>query len=177
MSLGSRFRHSRSMTHWDVMSVRILLFAIVILSGVALRAQAQPKITIDHNDNKTGNPEFKFQHVPSPAKNDAGSKAILKIIDAEVDGNSADISALNDGLLPDAEDQPRRNFFFGSGTGGGRIRMDLGGVLEIAQVNSYSWHSGSRGPQVYRLWGSDGADPNFNAEPKGNVDPAACGWT
>jgi hypothetical protein len=98
------------------------------------------------------------------------------MVDAEADGNSADISVLIDGLLPDAEDQSRRNFFLNAGSGGGRVRMDLGSVMEISQVNSYSWHSGSRGPQVYRLWVSDGLAPNFNAEPNGLVDPAQCGW-
>jgi hypothetical protein len=138
--------------------------------------QAQVRITIDHNDNKTANAEYKFQRVPSPARNDAGSKAILTLVDAEADGNSADIGVLTDGLLPDAEDQPRRSFFLNTGTGGGRLRMDLGAVIAIAQINSYSWHSNSRGPQVYRVWASDGADPNFNPEPKGTVDPARCGW-
>jgi len=141
-----------------------------------LPSQAQVRITIDHNDNKTANPEYKFQRVPSPARNDAGSKAILTLVDAQADGTSADLGVLIDGLLPDAEDQPRKNFFLTSGTGGGRLRMDLGAVIGIAQINSYSWHSDSRGPQVYRVWASDGADANFNPEPKGTVDPAKCGW-
>jgi hypothetical protein len=159
------------------MTPKIFLFASVILSVLSLDARAQPNIIIDHNDNKTANAEFKFKRVPSPARNDAAAKAILTLVDAEPDGNSADISALNDGLLPDSEDQPRKNFFLSSGSGGGRLMMDLGKVIEIAQVNSYSWHSGSRGPQLYRLWASDGSASNFNAEPKGNIDPATRGWT
>jgi hypothetical protein len=150
-----------------------LTFALLLF---ALSAQAQVRITIDHNNNKIANADFKFQRVPSPARNDAGAKAVLTLVDAEADGNSADIYVLTDGLLPDAEDQPRKNFFLNTGTGGGRLRMDLGSVIAIAQINSYSWHSTSRGPQVYRVWASDGADPNFNAEPKGAIDPAKCGW-
>lgn len=153
-----------------------LIFAAFTLLFLAVAAPAQPRITIDHNDNKTANAEYKFARVPSPAPNDAGSKAILTLVDAEADGNSSDIGVLTDGLLPDAEDQPRRNFFLNTGTGGGRLRMDLGSLITIAQINSYSWHSNSRGPQVYRVWASDGADPNFNAEPKGTIDPAKCGW-
>ena len=154
--------------HFIVTAIALLILAV--------STQAQVRITIDHNDNKIANAEFKFQRVPSPARNDAGAKAILTLVDAEVDGNSADIYVLNDGLLPDAEDQPRRNFFLNTGTGGGRLRMDLGSVIAIAQINSYSWHSGSRGPQVYRVWASDGAGPNFNVDPKGTIDPAKCGW-
>ena len=139
-------------------------------------AQAQVKVTIDHNDNKTANAGFKFARVPSPARDDAGAKASLSFVDVEADGNSADINALIDGVLPEAEDQPRRNFFLNTGSGGGRIRMDLGSVMTIAQINSYSWHSTSRGPQVYRVWASDGATPGFIPDPKGTIDPAQCGW-
>lgn len=148
-------------------------FVLLLLTG---SARAQVRITIDHNDNKTANAEFRFTRVPSPAHNDAGARAILTLVDAEADGNSADISVLNDGLLPDAEDQPRKNFFLNTGSGGGRLRMDLGSVVWIAQINSYSWHSNSRGPQVYRVWASDGTGPNFNAEPQGTIDPAKYGW-
>jgi hypothetical protein len=153
-----------------------LILTTLVLVLPAVCTQAQVRITIDHNDNKTANAEYKFQRVPSPARNDAGSKAILTLVDAQADGTAADLGVLIDGLLPDAQDQPRRNFFLTSGTGGGRLRMDLGSVIGIAQINSYSWHSDSRGPQVYRVWASDGADPNFNPEPKGTVDPARCGW-
>jgi hypothetical protein len=158
------------------MTAKSLLFAIVILSVLALATPAQPKIVIDHNTGAEATAKFKFKNVPSPARDDAGANASLTIVDAEPDPNSAELSALVDGLLPDAEDQPRKNFFLNSGGGGGRLRMDLGSVIEIAQVNSYSWHSDARGPQVYRLWASDGANPNFNPAPKGNIDPGTCGW-
>ena len=54
--------------------------------------------------------------------------------------------------------------------------MDLGRAIEVAHINSYSWHPGSRAPQLYRVWGSDGSDPKFNAQPKANLDPRGCGW-
>lgn len=155
---------------------RRLIFTAVWVLVLFVPAHAQVRVTIDHNDDKTANAEFKFARVPAPARNDAAARGTFKIVDAEADGNSADISALNDGLLPDAEDQPRKNFFLNTGTGGGRLLLDLGSVIDIAQVNSYSWHSSSRGPQVYQIWASDGAEPNFNAEPKGTIDPARCGW-
>jgi len=156
--------------------IRWFVGSLIPLVLLAISAQAQPKVTVDHNSNKTATAAYKFPRVPSPARNDAGAQALLTLVDAEADGNSADLSALNDGLLPTSEDQPRRNFFLNTGSGGGRLRMDLGSVMEISQVNSYSWHTGSRGPQVYRLWASDGAMSTFNAEPKGDVDPASCGW-
>ena len=162
-----------------VFSVRqraLLVFAVVVLLSMALTGHAQVNITIDHNTGKAANAEFKFKRVPSPARDDAATKAKLMMVDADADPNSADISALTDGILPNTDDQPRKNFFLRAGSGGGRVRMDLGSVIELAQVNTYSWHPNARGPQVYRLWASDGADPRFNDAPKANLNPAVCGW-
>ena len=153
-----------------------LFFAIVIPASLMVTAHAQVIITIDHNTGKAATAEFKFKHVPSPARDDAATEAKLTMVDADADPNSADISALTDGTLPTSDDQPRKNFFLRAGSGGGRVRMDLGNVIEIAQINTYSWHPAARGPQVYRLWASDGADAKFNDAPKANINPAACGW-
>ncbi len=139
-------------------------------------AQGQVKVTSDHNTNATATSAFKFKNVPSPAKDDAAAKAKVLLLDGEIDPNGAQISALTDGALPTEEDQPAANFFFGAGTGGGRFRIDLGSPIEIAHVNTYSWHPNTRGPQVYRLWASDGSDPKFNPEPKGRIDPTTVGW-
>ena len=54
--------------------------------------------------------------------------------------------------------------------------MDFTTPIEIAQVNTYSWHPNSRGPQLYKLYAADGSDPKFNPDPKRGVDPASCGW-
>ncbi len=100
----------------------------------------------------------------------------MLIVDGLADPNSAGVSALTDGILPNSDDQPRRNFFITPGMGGARILIDLNRVIDVAQINSYSWHPGARGPQVYRVWVSDGSAPNFNDEPKANVDPRSYGW-
>jgi hypothetical protein len=152
-----------------------LVTAAVLLSA-AVTTQAQVKVTFDHIPNATATAAFKFKNVPSPARDDAAAKAKLLLVEGETDGNGADVSALTDGALPTEEDQPAANFFWNAGTGGGRLRMDLGSVIEIAQINTYSWHPTTRGPQVYRLWASDGAAVNFNSAPKANIDLATCGW-
>ena len=54
--------------------------------------------------------------------------------------------------------------------------MDLGGALDLKQVNTYSWHPSTRGPQVYKLYASDGEADNFKAKPKRGTDPVKCGW-
>jgi hypothetical protein len=152
-----------------------LLF-LIFSCGLAMTTPAQVNITIDHNTGKAATSEFRFKHVPSPSRDDAATKAKLMMVDADADPNSADISALTDGILPTTDDQPRKNFFLRAGSGGGRVRLDLGSVIELAQINTYSWHPSARGPQVYRLWASDGADPKFNDAPKANINPALCGW-
>jgi hypothetical protein len=156
--------------------VAIVAPSIVSLLGIVLTTQAQVKVTVGYNNNADASSAFKFKNAPSPVADDAGAKAKLSLVDGQLDQNGADLGALTDGIVPTEEDQPDRNVFFDAGTGGGRFRLDLGGAFELAQVNTYSWHLDTRGPQVYRLWTSDGTAPRFNGEPKGNVDPATCGW-
>jgi len=133
-------------------------------------------VVFDHNPNSTANRDFKFKNIPSPSKDDAASTAKLTLIDGELDGGSAELAALTDGRLPSDEDEPGSNVYFKAGSSGGRFRMDFGSPLDIAQVNSYSWHPNSRGPQLYKLYAADGSDPKFNLDPKRGVDPASCGW-
>jgi len=135
-----------------------------------------PRIVFDHNPNSVASHEFKFKNIASPAKNDAAAQAKLTLIDGDLDQGSAELAALTDGRLPRDEDEPGANVFFRAGSSGGRFRMDFGSPIEIAQVNTYSWHPNSRGPQLYKLYAADGSDPKFNPDPKRGVDPASCGW-
>jgi hypothetical protein len=142
---------------------------------MASPAYATATATIDRNAD--GTPEFKFEHVPSPLSNDAAAKAKFTVVDGTsgfLEGSN--IKALNDGELPGNSDSPDENFFFAKGTDGGRLQVDLGSAIEISQVNSFSWHSGSRAPQVYKLYAADGTYSNFNPLPQRNVDPSTCGW-
>lgn len=152
------------------------LCVIAAVSFAMLLLQDQIKIAVDHNSNATATSAFKFKSVPPPRKDDAATQAKLTLLDGDIDPNGADLSALTDGFVPTVEDQPAANLFFNAGTGGGRFRIDLGKAIEIVQVNTYSWHPDSRGPQVYRLWGGDESNPKFNLEPRGTIDPASCGW-
>jgi hypothetical protein len=115
--------------------------------------------------------------VPPPAINDAAAKATFTLVDGQRDRNSGELAVLADGKVPAGEDAPRENFFFGMNTAGGRIGVDLGAVISIKSIGSYSWHGGGRGPQVYELFAADGKAKNFNPAPKRGTDPASCGWT
>ena len=134
------------------------------------------KVTFEHNSNSAATREFKFKNIASPVKDDAAANAKLTLIGGELDQGSAELAALVDGRLPHDEDEPGSNVFFRAGSSGGRFRMDFTTPIEIAQVNTYSWHPSSRGPQLYKLYAADGSDPKFNPDPKRGVDPATCGW-
>ena len=155
---------------------RAFLEAAVAVLLFAMAAHAQITIVAEHNRNEDAAADFKFKAVPQPARNDAAAKATFSIVDGRSDPNGADVAALHDGRVPSDEDVPAANFFFRAGTDGGRLVADLGGAIDIACVNTYSWHTNTRGPQVYRLYVADGKAEGFNAQPKRGTDPQTCGW-
>jgi hypothetical protein len=155
--------------------ILIAVAASALLASVPA-ALAEPKVAFEHNDNDHATAQFKFKNVPAPSKTNAASKASFTIVDGERDDNGGDLDTLHDGQLPTEEDQPSENFFFNAGTEGGRLLVDLGAALALKQVNTYSWHPNTRGPQVYKLYASDGQGADFNARPKRGKDPLKCGW-
>jgi hypothetical protein len=159
-----------------VSRIRVLGVAAACVLGVASMARAEVKVVVDHNDNEKATADFKFKDVPAPAKDDAAAKAKITIIDGDRDENGGDLDKLNDGKLPTEEDQPEENFFFAQRADGGRLGIDLGKSINVKQVNTYSWHPNTRGPQVYKLYASEGSAADFKAEPKRDVDPEKCGW-
>jgi hypothetical protein len=136
-------------------------------------SNAEVRISAEH---RAGAPAFRFKSVPAPAKDDAATKAEFTLVEGERDQNGGPLAGLPDGRIPTEEDQPAENFFFRAGTDGGRLQLDLGSVIAVKQVCTYSWHPGTRAPQVYRLYASDGAADGFTAAPKRGTDPESCGW-
>jgi hypothetical protein len=155
---------------------RIGAVGVCIFFLAATIASAEVKVAVDHNDNDHATAEFKFKNVPSPSKTDAATGAKFKIVDGERDETGADLDVLHDGKLPIESDQPAANFFFNVNTEGGRLTVDLGDVISIKQVNTYSWHPDTRGPQVYNLYASDGKGAKFKADPAKEIAPDTCGW-
>ncbi|HYV34766.1 MAG TPA: hypothetical protein VE988_03615 [Gemmataceae bacterium] len=153
-----------------------LLFATFTLLLAAMAARADVQITVEHNSNADATADFKFKKIPSPTMETAARKATVSIVSGKKDGNGGPVTLLTDGKLPTDEDEPAANFFFNQGSKGGRVLMDLGKVIEIKQVNTYSWHPNTRGPQVYKLYVSDGTAKDFSAQPKAGTDPATVGW-
>jgi hypothetical protein len=147
--------------------------ALVMSSVVSL---GEIKIVVDYNANELATADFKFTNAPSPSRSDAATKARFAIVDGEQDANGGDVDTLHDGKVPTDEDEPSANFFFRAGTDGGRLLVDLGSAIDLKQVTTYSWHPDTRGPQVYKLYASDGNADGFNAQPKKGTQPEMCGW-
>jgi len=158
------------------MKSRIVLAATCMVLSCALVSQAEIKVVSDRQSNDSASAAFKFTNVPPASQNDAASKAAFTLVDGVRDRNGGDLAVLHDGRVPTEEDQPASNFFFNAGTDGGRLLVDLGSAIDIKQVNTYSWHPGERGPQVYGLYAADGSAAGFNSQPKKGTDPQTCGW-
>jgi len=120
--------------------------------------------------------DFVFDGVPLPSDNDAATAAQFSLVDGAGDSNGGGLDALHDGQVPSSEDQPSKNFFFQPGADGGRLLIDLGRTIAVKRICSYSWHGGSRAPQVYAVYASDGKTAGFELKPKRGTEPAACGW-
>lgn len=138
----------------------------------AVTALAAPQVVSERNE-LTG--DFHFKNVPSPARNDAATTAEFSIVEGRRDGNGGELAVLHDGKLPRSEDAPRENFFFAAGTAGGKLRVDLGRALEIKQVNTFSWHGGERGPQVYTLCAGNNGKDDWKRIAQVNTRPASDG--
>ena len=111
---------------------------------------------------------------PHCAVDDAAAKATVTLIAGKLDRNSAPLAALTDGALPADDDEPSANVFFAADTWGGRIRFDFAEPIDIARVATYSRHPDTRGPQLYKVYGS--LDPRDPA-PSTKFDPESVGWT
>jgi hypothetical protein len=159
-----------------MVAVRPVILAALLVLFACAAAPADVKTAVNRNDAAAASGEFKFKDVPSPSRTDAGNKAKLTIIEGQPDPNGGDVERLTDGRLPSDADQPGANFFFAPGTEGGRLLLDLGSELEIKAVNTYSWHTNTRGPQVYKLYGGDAALADFIAKRERGADLEKAGW-
>ena len=149
---------------------------LVALASSFATARSEIKVVVDHNEVGYAAAGYRFKQVPPPSAKDQASKAKFSIVDGVKDDNSGDLEKLHDGKSPTEQDQPDENFFFDAGTDGGRLLVDLGSVIPLRQINTYSWHPRDRGPQLYRLYASDGKAEGFNPRPKKGLKPDTCGW-
>ena len=157
-------------------SCTTIIAGVSIVLLLAVVSHAEVRTVAERNGYETATSDFKFQKVPPPSRDDAATTAKFTIVDGRRDPNGGDLETLRDGRMPVDEDHPSENFFFGAGTKGGRLLVDLGTITEVRSVNTFSWHRDTRGPQVYTLYAADGNADDFNAQPKRGTNPQKCGW-
>jgi hypothetical protein len=151
---------------------RVWLAGALLLSA-ALAGRGEVTVAMERSPDGA---DLAYKTVPAPRLNDAAATAAFTLVAGGGDPNAGPLAVLHDGRLPTEEDQPAENFFFRAGTDGGRLRIDLGSLVTVQQVNTYSWHAGTRAPQVYQLYASAGVGAGFVAAPPRGTDPAAGGW-
>ena len=157
--------------------MKISLTAVTFASLVlAPWAHSEAKVTTKRVEAARATPAFAIPEAPAPSRDDLAAHAVYSLIDGQRDPNGGDLDKLSDGALPKSADDPAGNFFFAAGSDGGRLLVDLGAAADIRQINTYSWHRGSRGPQVYKVYASDGQGTDFVAKPQRPADPAKAGW-
>jgi hypothetical protein len=134
-------------------------------------------IRVDHLTPDQASTSAPYKTVPPPSADDAATTANISVVDGTLPAGPDPVHCLNDGQMPTSQDERDQNFRFAMGTLEGRVRFDLGHVVPISEINSYSWHSDTRAPQLYRVFGSNGDAASFDLAPKIGIDPASCGWT
>lgn len=117
-------------------------------------------------------PAWRFKTLPLPSKSDLATGAQVTMAGNRFEPAAADGSVLVNGRLPeDSLDLTEAALLSNANADGGNLVIDLGKPQRIAAVACYSWHEwdvdqGSRGPQVFTLYGSaeDHPDPTRLAE-------------
>ncbi len=100
----------------------------------------------------------------------ADERIPIKRITTQPDARNEPPAVLHDGQLAD-------NYgpVFGNSVRGGMYKVDLGSTVELAEINTWSYHqNGKRGAQHYALFGSDAAaDPGWSVEDRTKFTPVA----
>ncbi len=151
------------------LSENLIIFFVIISVTIYSSEKAQTVVQKEHLEKG-----WKFSNIISPSKTDAALHSTIKIIGNKPLASCLSPDGLHIGILPQ-ENRLLRDFFCltNENTIGGKIVMDLGKLVPVAMVNSYSAHGpvggttwcnefdGSRGPQVYTLYGSSMEKPGF----------------
>jgi len=145
-------------------------------SGLGIEPGTTPvMIRIESGDNSEA---FSFPTIPPPTADDfadesAGRSSVRLISDDErgrenvphVESGAPDL--MFNGRGQSGNDQPDESFFFPNGATGSFL-VDLGSMVTVEKIHTYSWHLSEvdvgkrrRAVQRYTLWAlSDGGDPD-----------------
>jgi RNA polymerase sigma factor (sigma-70 family) len=152
-------------------------FSIVATALPPGKPKIGPAVLVEHHAAEDSKPDAPFTTVPNPsADRNVARAGKFSVIDGKLGDFSGAPGVLNDGRLAGSADDPGASLFFDFGTLEGRFRLDLADATPIERISTYSWHKSHRGPQVYKVYGSDGAAREFDPAPRIGTDPASHGW-
>ena len=159
---------------------RRFLTLVVALSILGSLSAVRAEVTVKSEHLNPADPAWKFKTIPRPSKSDIAAGAKVTLVGNQWESQGGDGSVLVNGRLPnDSLDLSEEALLTNANADGGRIVIDLGTIQPVAAVCSYSWHEwdvdqGSRGPQVYTLYGGAAEKPDPSNWPRG---PRSPGWT
>ena len=130
-------------------------------------------------------PDFVFPTIKPPSDGDYADasqhRASIRVVQGKLASDSGPVELLLNGRGQSTSNAPGESVFFANNQKG-RILFDLGKVVTVREINTYSWHKyemvppghprrNSRTIQRYVLYGYEGEAP-----PPTKGEPAACGW-
>ena len=153
-------------------------------TGEALAVEAGSSQVLVRIEPGDGTADFRFPSIPPPSDRDFADQSRGQATMQVVRGGlfytapipSGPPALLLDGRGQTAPDSPAESVFFGPNDSG-TLLLDLGRVITIAQINTYSWHQNQtaenrvRAVQKFTLFGFAGAAPPTFGGP-----PAEAGW-
>ncbi len=128
------------------------------------------EIVIKIEKGRRTDSSYVFDTIPSPSTADVAANSKVSIVDNRLDAGGADASWIVNGVVSASSDKPKQAVFFtNNNADGGKILMDIGSMLPVTMINTYSSHEfsgdqGARAPQVYMVYGSR-ADAPVTSDP------------
>ncbi len=145
-------------------------FLIILLLVSTVYSTANNVVKVEHVKK-----EWNFTSIMKPSRSDIASGADVQIIGNKPIPSCLSLKGLTNGIMP-RECRLLRDFFCFTNDNalGGKIILDLKKNTPVSMINTYSAHGpvggttwceefdGSRGPQVYSVYGSSRLNPDFN---------------
>jgi len=136
----------------------MLLLTLSVVLAAASASYAEVEVKTEQLN--PASLQWKFKGIPGPSKSDVAKNAKVTISSNQWEPAAGDGSVLVNGRMPsDSLGLSEVSVLSNANADVGSILIDLGKRQSVVAVNSYSWHEwdvdqGSRGPQVYTLYGS-----------------------
>lgn len=159
-------------------SIRSFSFLLIFFIAGSIPGLAAVTVQVEHNT--PGNPDWTFPTLPPPLASDAA--------DASLGKSSASIPSANPPqlfgpeLLIDGVAQANNNDFLRSVyfdvAGPNRVSIDIGEIIPVFEINTYSWHANVRANQLFTIFYSLAeTPPDASGALATDAELVSAGWT